>query len=109
MRPGCAQDIQPRRHMLPRRNRILQPGVGLVNRETVQRRLIEVVQHLANDTSPLQADGVEFGLLRSLLHQAIHVVLRRFQVEESRLSARLGKPGRARRQRPIQRYAGSRE
>ena len=91
-----AQGVEPGGALFALGHCQLQPLVGRADGKALQRGLVQVVQHLADDAAALDADGVEFPLGDRLVHQRRHVVLGRFEGEERGLPRRLWEAGRRR-------------
>ena len=77
-------------------------GVRFINCKALQRCLIEIIQHLADNAVILDANAVKFTARNRRVDKARHVVLARLQIEKGRFAARIGKFGHRGEQRPIE-------
>ena len=101
-RPRRAQGVEARRALLAQRHGQLEPRIRRVDRQALQRRLVEVVQHLADDAAALDAHAIKRALADRVVDEGRHVVLASFQREEGRLLRGRAETGLARNERPVE-------
>ena len=106
---GGAQGVEPRRALFAAGYGQFQPLIRFINGKAVERGLVQIVQHLADDAAALNADAIKIGLSNGAVHKARHVILAGLQVEKGRFARRVAKFGGGSQQGPVERERVARQ